>query len=164
MDIEGSLKADLIAPLHCWDIFSMHLAELAIKGKKQTELAILEQYHDSHNWNINLEKVLDEPYEALVLTDSNVCIQWVSDGFISMTGYPKNEVIGKSPKMLQGKNTTSSSRKYIRQKLYDQNAFAAEVVNYRKTGEEYFCRVEIHPIFNVSNNLCHYLALEQEIK
>jgi PAS domain S-box-containing protein len=164
MDIEGTLKADLIAPLHCWDIFSMHLAKMAMKGKKQAELSILEQYRDRYQWNINLEQVLDSSYEALVLTDSGVCIKWVSEGFTKMTGYQKKEAIGKSPKMLQGINTTRSSRDRVRQKLYGPNAFTENIVNYRKTGEEYICRVEIHPLFNNSNNLCHYLALEQEIK
>jgi PAS domain S-box-containing protein len=164
MDIEGTLKADLIAPLHCWDIFSMHLAELAVKGKKRSELSILEQYQNRYHWNINLEKVLDASYQALVLTDSGVCIQWVSDGFSKMTGYPKKEAIGRSPKMLQGLNTSELSRDRVRQKLFGQDAFAEDIVNYRKTGEEYVCRVEIHPIFNNSNKLCHYLALEQEIK
>ncbi len=164
MDIEGSLKADLIAPLHCWDIFSMHLTNLAIKGKTQVELANLQKYQHRYDWNIDLEKTLNAPYEALVLTDSVVCIQWVSDGFTRMTGYSKKEVIGKSPKMLQGINTTKLSRDRVRQKLFDPNPFTEEIVNYRKTGEEYICRVEIHPIFNTSNHLSHYLALEQEIK
>jgi PAS domain S-box-containing protein len=164
MDIKGILKADLIAPLHCWDIFSMHLAKLAIKGKRQAELENLQEYQNRYGWTINLGKVLDAQYEALVLTDWCVRIQWVSDGFTRMTGYPKKEAIGRSPKMLQGLNTTELSRDRVRQKLFGKDVFIEDIVNYRKTGEEYVCRVEIHPIFNKSNNLCHYLALEQEIK
>lgn len=156
-------KAELIPPLHCWDIVSTYLDEITNKGKRESELAVLEKYKKRYHWEIDLEKVLDASYEALVLTDSGISIQWVSDGFTGMTGYPKKEALGKSPKMLQGKNTTEASRQSVRKKLDGQEVFTEDIVNYRKTGEEYICKVEIHPIFNKDNELIHYLALEQEV-
>jgi len=165
MDIKGSLQADLIAPLHCWDVVSMHLADLSAEGKKKMELNILKEYQNKNHWQINLSEILNGSYEALVLTNSKVSIQWVSNGFVKMTGYAKNEVVGKNPSMLlHGENTSNSSRKRVREKLYGHGAFTEDLVNYRKDGEEYVCRVEIHPIYNTSNNLSHYLALEQEVR
>ena len=152
------------APLHSWDIFSMYLNASAEEDKRQAELAFLIAYQKRHGWDINLERVLDRHYEALVLTDARVRIEWVSDGFTRMTGYPRKEAIGQSPRMLQGMNTTQSSRERVRLKLYGQHAFTEDIVNYRKSGEEYICRVEIHPIFGSSNHLCHFLALEEEVK
>ncbi|MEM9325388.1 MAG: PAS domain-containing protein [Bacteroidota bacterium] len=160
----GDLKKGYHAPLHCWDILSMHLGELAREGKRQVEYTILSHYKQQYRWVFDLEHALKTSYDALVLTDADVAIQWVNTGFTQMTGYGKQEVVGRSPKMLQGPNTKEDARRRVRQKLYDQESFTEDLVNYRKTGEEYLCRVEIHPIFDESNRLSHYLALEQELK
>ena len=164
MDFRGLLKADLIAPLHSWDILSMYLLQLSEEGRKKCELKRLYEYHQHNHWVLDLDEILKNPYEALVLTNPNVSIEWVSGGFTKMTGYTKCEVVGKSPSILHGKNTTVSSKSRVREKLFGTGSFKEELVNYRKNGEEYICRIEIFPIFNTSNSLSHYLALEQEVK
>ena len=160
----GDLKKGCHVPLHSWDIFSTHLLELFKKSEASVDLSALKQYQDRFEWSIDLKQTLDTPYDALVLTDQEIAIQWVNQGFVQMTGYAKTEVLGRSPKMLQGTNTSKSSRDRVRQQLYGQQAFSEDLVNYRKNGDEYVCRVQIHPIYNTSNNLCHYLALENELK
>jgi PAS domain S-box-containing protein len=164
MDIKRSMTAERIASLYSWDIFTLYLSDLATKAKLQNELLILEQFQEQFNWKVDLTSVLNKPYDALVLTDSEVKIMWVNGGFTKMTGYPKKEAIGKSPKMLQGKNTLNSSREFIRTSLTHGREFSAEIINYRKTGCEYLCQVEIHPIFDHAHVLRHYLALEKEIR
>ncbi len=165
LDHKETDKAELVPPLYCWDFFSMHLNSLATEGNKQLELAALRQYQNRHHWHVDLHEILASPYEALVLTDAGICIEWVSSGFTKMTGYAKKEALGKSPAMLlQGENTTRMSKDRVRRKLSSHDAFSEDLVNYRKCGEEYICRVEIHPLFNQKNELSHYLALEQEVK
>lgn len=162
--IKKSLDTDLVTPLKCWDFLSMHLSDLADSGKRKQELDTLKKYQDRHQWKVNLNAILERPYEALVLTNPNILIQWVSDGFTKMTGYEKSEVLGKNPNLLHGENTSSISKRRVQKNLFNQDLFTEDLVNYRKNGEEYICRIEIYPIINVANKLCHYLALEREIK
>ena len=164
MKTKESMAPDLVAPLHCWDIFSMYLNDLAGKGKRKSELDILEAFGKRNDWEIDLNVLLSRSYEALVLTDDKVCIQWVSEGFTKMTGYVKSEVLGRNPSFLHGENTTVTSRSRVRTQLFGQGAFSEDLINYRKNGEEYVCRVEIHPIYNSDDILSHYLALEHEVR
>ncbi|MEM9329522.1 MAG: PAS domain-containing protein [Bacteroidota bacterium] len=160
----GDLKKGCQAPLICWDISSMHFSRLANRSKKRLELQALTDYQAHSQWAIDLQQLLDAPYQALVLTDSSIAIQWVNQGFTQMTGYNKGEVMGRSPKMLQGANTSRRSLKRLRKHLKGKRSFSEELINYRKNGEQYLCQVEIHPLFNSANELCHYLALENEVK
>lgn len=164
MDGKDSNEPKKSMPLLCWDICAMNSLEVKAKNKKDTELKILSDFHHEYDWDLRLTKILESAYEGLVLTDKEIKIQWVNSGFTEMTGFSQKEVIGKSPKMLQGANTSEEARRRIRQQLYGNKPFTESLVNYRKNGEEYICKVEIYPVFNSESELSHFLALESEEK
>lgn len=157
-------KDPLFLPLQSWDIYAMHLAKLKEERKKEGDLKILTGLKQKHNWKSNLKKILRGSYESLVLTDRKIVIEWASEGFLKMTGYPVEYALGKSPRFLQGKNTTPQSRKTVRENLKTRKVFSVDLINYRKNGEEYICRVQIHPLENEQEELIHFLALEKEVK
>ena len=130
---------------------------------REYDLKTLRMFYEKYLWQINLEKTLSEDYGSLVLTDARQTIQWVSDGFKSMTGYDPAEAIGHSPKFLQGKNTSLLSRKRLRKGLASGKPFTGSIINYRKSGEAYVCRVQVFPVFDNKNILTHFLALEKEV-
>lgn len=162
MDGEDLNQPKRHMPLLCWDICAMHNLEIKAKNDKETELKVLEEYRNEYDWDVRLAKILESAYEGLVLTDKEIKIQWVNGGFTKMTGFGAGEVIGKSPKILQGEKTSAEVRLRIREQLYGNKPFTESLVNYRKNGEEYVCKVEIHPVFNSESELSHFLALESE--
>jgi len=149
-------------PLLCGDIYSSYVHQLAMEEKKKTDLQTLLQFQKKLNWVTDLEKILQQDYYTLVLTDATQTIQWASKSFSTMTGYPLNYAIGRSPRFLQGKNTSEETRKRIRQQLAFNKPFTATVINYRKNNEEYHCRVSIYPLACDQQQVTHFLALESE--
>jgi len=109
------------------------------------------------------QRFLITPYEAIVLTNTTLVIEWVSSGFSRMTGYTADEVTGKTPKLLQGIHTSEITRKKIREHIHKQQPFTETLINYRKNKEEYLCRVSVLPMHNSHNQLTHFLALESEV-
>lgn len=156
-------KIDLIHPIFCWDVYTMYKGDSLPSEVNQQHLDTLTAFRKEHSWQVDLDSILVSSYDALVLTNAQIKIEWVSEDFEKMTGYAPHEAIGKSPKMLQGINTSEASKKRIREKLKENTSFAENLINYRKNGEEYQCRVEIHPIYNRYHQITHYLALETEI-
>lgn len=152
----------VLSPILCWDVYSMFLLERKNEARKNDDLRSLEKLHQQFHWQIELAPLLSTPYEALVVTDTQQIIRWVNDGFAQMTGYPANFALGRKPVFLQGKKTSLQTKELIRNKLAEKKPFAADIINYRKNGEEYLCHVEIHPLFNYKNHLTHFLALERE--
>ena len=97
---------------------------------------------------------------AIIVTDAHQCILWVNEVFTSMTGYSFQEVYGKRPSILQGKNTEKSALERIRSYLKKEISFHDRITNYRKNGQEYTCALTIHPIFNVDKVLTNFIAFE----
>ncbi len=118
----------------------------------------------NNDWDINWRKELTSDYDALILTDADQTIQWVNDGFEPMTGYTPEYAMGKTPRFLQGEKTSHQTRSRIRGKLENQKRLQESVVNYRKNGELYRCRIDVLPIFNKKKDLTHFVAIEKEIE
>lgn len=97
---------------------------------------------------------------GVILTDAQRKILWVNEDFTVITGYSLTEVIGKKPSLLQGRETSPDSVKRLRKALEAQVPFKDEIINYRKNGEEYLCKLVIHPIFDDEKQLVNFIAFE----
>ena len=97
---------------------------------------------------------------AVILTDRERKILWVNDAFTALTGYSLGEVQGKKPSLLQGPNTELHKVEEIRRNLDSHVPFKSELTNYKKDGEEYLCRLVIHPVFDSENELINFIAFE----
>ncbi|GAA0872853.1 hypothetical protein GCM10009117_20000 [Gangjinia marincola] len=152
-----------ITPLLSWDIYSMHIMERQRFFTMKRDLEFLHTMADKEEWNVDLVASLSESYDALVLTDANQVIQWVNKGFTAMTGYDKKSALGRRPKFLQGEKTSSETTKRISEQLLEKKELSETILNYRKSGEPYLCRVNIFPLKNKKNEVTHFLAVEREL-
>jgi len=101
------------------------------------------------------------PHVAIILTDSCKRIMWVNEGFTHLTGYDMGEVIGKNPgSVLQGRRTEPEIVRRLSKSLERREAIKATITNYRKNGEEYPCRLVIHPVFDFDGTLTNFIAFE----
>ena len=80
--------------------------------------------------------------EAILITDAELDlpgprIVFVNPAFTKMTGYTAEEVIGKTPRILQGPRTDKTVLSRLRQTLERGEVFEGEAVNYRKDGKEF---------------------------
>lgn len=151
---------DKLAPLLCWDIASMGWG----KQQQYTDFEYLYQLAQKFKWKTNLYHPLYNSFDALVVTNIQRKIAWVSAGFEHMTGYKSEDAINQHPSFLQGENTCPKTIQTIRRSLKDLLPVSATLINYRKSGEEYLCHIEITPLFDSSKQVSHFLAVEKEIK
>ncbi len=138
-----------------------------IARNENSEYEALEVFAREKDWSIDLNKMkrfLQNRKNTIVITCEKEKIEWISKGFTRMTGYGFEEAVGNSPKFLQGKDTSSETRGLIRNKLNKQEKFSGKVINYRKNGERYICKVDILPVFSNQNKLVNFVALEHEVE
>lgn len=139
---------------------------MSINRSENSDYELLVKFSQFRNWAFDLNKIkrfLQNRKNTIVITCQKEKIEWVSKGFTRMTGYDSDAAIGNSPKFLQGKNTSVETRKAIRNKLTIQEKFAGKVINYRKNGEQYICKVEIFPVYDTQNDLVNFVAFEHEV-
>ncbi len=80
-----------------------------------------------------------------------------------MTGYSKDEVIGKTPRILQGPKTDRAVLDKLKRKLRDGQSFFGQTINYRKDGSEFVMQWDIHPLTDKDGNITHWLSYQQDI-
>ncbi len=101
---------------------------------------------------------------AVILTDSQVRVEWVNDGFERITGYTLEEVKGTVPgRLLQGPDTDPTTVAYMRSRLAEGEGFNVEVVNYSKYGRRYWLAIEAQPIHDENGEVVNYMAIETDI-
>lgn len=148
-----------IMPLLSWDLFSSHFDKLktsALDGGKLKSLSKNNNWIENWDFNAELQKE-----NVIVVTDTNLNIVFASQNIIEMTGYSSDEILGKSPKIFQGKDTSLLERKAIREAIKLQKPFDKTIVNYKKNGEAYFCQIKGFPVFNTKNELVNFVAFEK---
>lgn len=135
------------------------------KSRWMQELSTIKAMAAEKQWK-NLPELLEplhRPEVAVVITNAREQIQWVSEGFCRITGYRPEEAVSRKPSFLQGEETDRAAVKHIRQSLDEQKHTERVLVNYRKNGEPYFCKVAITPLFNKKNELVNFIAVEEEV-
>lgn len=159
--IRHTIKSVRTLPLISWDISAARLHKTANEIQNPEKLK-LSQLAIKHLWKIDIESVLEPDYQAVVITNANSEICWASTGFTAMTGYAVSYAMGRNPNFLQGKNTSSKTKKKIRQCLKAGKPFHGTIINYRKNNEQYLCEVKIMPLINFNDQITHFIALERE--
>ncbi|MGH1588768.1 PAS domain-containing protein [Methylobacterium phyllosphaerae] len=116
-----------------------------------------------------LRTALDGIGEAVIITDARLerpgpIIEHVNAAFTRMTGYSAEEVVGQTPRILQGPLTDRTVLAHLRTDLETREAFQGTTVNYRKDSSPFMLHWHITPLRNEAGELTHWLALQREIR
>lgn len=117
------------------------------------------------------KSIIEHATDAVVVTDTNTIeapegpeIIYVNDSFVEMTGYTREEVVGKTPRILQGEETDREELDKLKQALKDEQPGHAEMINYRKNGEKFWTSISIFPVKNEdSTNIQYWIGIKRDV-
>lgn len=115
-----------------------------------------------------LERAIKSDYDSIVITELGLekpgpKIVYVNDGFTKMTGYTREEALGKTPRILQGEKTDRAVLDKLKERLKEGKAFFGHTVNYRKDGSEFINQWDIHPLTNDKGEITHWVSYQHDI-
>lgn len=111
-----------------------------------------------------LSLVAQKTRNPIVISDENGKIEWVNSAFEELTEYSIDEVIGKKPgDFLQGKDSSPRTIRKIREGIRKNISIKEEIINYTKSGKNYWLELNIDPVFDEKGELINYIAVEQDI-
>lgn len=115
-----------------------------------------------------LEVCIDHMNDAIVITEAEPIdhpgprIVWVNKIFYERHGYRPEEVIGNTPRMLQGPDTDRATLDRVREALSKWQPIRAELLNYRKDGTSYWNEFEIVPVANDQGWFTHWVSVQRD--
>ncbi len=117
-----------------------------------------------------LEAAVQQISDIVIITETvtqdalgNAKIVYVNDAFERMTGFTRDEAIGQTPSMLQGPKTQRSELERIQKAFETHSPVRAELINYTKTGQEYWLELDIVPLENGEGQVTHFVAVQRDI-
>ncbi|HGN3976574.1 TPA: sensor domain-containing diguanylate cyclase [Legionella pneumophila] len=115
-------------------------------------------------------QLIDETSDMVIITKADPLdapngpeVVWVNKAFEKISKYKANEIIGQTPRILQGKETNQNTLKMIREAMKAQTSINVELLNYTKDGTPYWINFSIVYLRDGQGNLCYLGAIERDI-
>lgn len=110
---------------------------------------------------------VESAYDAILITTPGLdepepTIEWVNPAFERMTGWTREEIVGRSPRVLQGPRTSRDLLSRLRDDLENDRPFHGEGVNYRKDGTEYTVEWNISALRDETGAVRHWVAVQRD--
>jgi PAS domain S-box-containing protein len=100
---------------------------------------------------------------SIVITNLDGEIEYTNPTFTKITGYTKEEAIGKSPSILKTGHTSEKEYEELWDKISKGEIWEGEFYNQKKDGSYYWEFATISPIKNDKGEIINYLAVKEDI-
>ncbi len=110
-----------------------------------------------------LQALADNSFDSVLVTDATKAgkIIYANKSFSKLTGYTQAEVIGKTPRILQGAATDKKVVGRLREALIKDKKFEGKAINYKKNGTPFIMYWRVVPA-RVGKNTKVWIAIQRE--
>ena len=95
--------------------------------------------------------------------EPNHKIVYVNEAFEKHTGYSRQDVMGRSPRMLQEQGSQYAELSRIRTALSQLKPIHTELINYKKDGSLFWIEMDIVPIQSAEGEVTHWVSTARDI-
>ncbi len=116
-----------------------------------------------------LESAVEQAQEGVLITKGEPIespgpeITYVNPAFTEITGYEAEEVLGKTPRILQGPETEPWVISRLHRRLKQGKPFEGEAINYRKDGTPFVNQWSIAPVRDNHDRITHWVAVQRDV-
>ncbi len=110
-----------------------------------------------------LWQAVDQSVDPIVIMNELGIIEYVNSGFESLTGYSKNEVLGRSVQILRSDKEAPAVFEEMLQIVFSGNTFRGNVVNQKRNGEAFSVEKTITPFRDSAGEITHFISTDHDI-
>ncbi|WMC11008.1 EAL domain-containing protein [Oceanimonas pelagia] len=113
-----------------------------------------------------LKRGIEATPNGIVMADAtapDLPLVYVNAAFLSITGYRREEVLGRNCRLLQGENTDPRAVAAIRAAIADRREHEVTLLNYRKDGTPFWNQCILAPVFDAQGQCTHYIGIQQDV-
>ena len=110
-----------------------------------------------------LQVLAENSFDSVLITDASAKgkIIYANKSFKKLTGYDPSEIIGKTPRILQGPGTDSKVIARLSEALKSGGKFEGKAINYKKDGTPFIMFWRVLPI-KVGKKITAWVAIQRE--
>jgi PAS domain S-box-containing protein len=90
-------------------------------------------------------------------------IVFANDAFLKLTGYKREEVLGRNCRFLQGPDTDRAAVAQIREAINHKSDIAIDILNYTSDGRSFWNALYLSPVSNEEGELQFYFASQLDV-
>ena len=113
-----------------------------------------------------LSQILDSCVNGITLSDPDQednPLVYANEAFELITGYSREEIMGRNCRFLQGNDRDQEGIEQIRQAMRENKSVTVTLRNYRKDGELFYNRFSIRPLFDREGRVIYYLGIQYDV-
>jgi PAS domain S-box-containing protein len=112
-----------------------------------------------------MERALQGANIPIIITEGGLKrpgprIVFANRAFCASTRYSEKELVGQTPRILQGPRTDRELLKQLAERLKNGEPFTGQTINYRKDGTTYLASWNISPICDDNGKITHYVSFQ----
>lgn len=112
---------------------------------------------------IKLSHAVEQSSCSVIIADAKGHIEYVNPKVTQITGYTKEELIGKSPSIFKSKKTPQEQYEHLWNTIGSGGEWRGEFYNRKKSGEFYWEYASISPVKNQEGIITHFIAVKEDI-
>jgi two-component system cell cycle sensor histidine kinase/response regulator CckA len=110
-----------------------------------------------------LSRAVEQSHTAIMITDTQGCIEYVNPKFQQISGYLSEDVIGLNPRFQKSGGMPAEEYSRLWQTILGGREWRGEFQNLKKNGELYWVAASISPITNSDGVTTNFLAIYEDI-
>jgi PAS domain S-box-containing protein len=103
---------------------------------------------------------------AMIVTDPRQAdnpVIFANDAFLKLTGYPRDEVIGRNCRFLQGPDTDPVQADRVREAVAKGEDAVVDILNYRKDGSSFWNALHVSPVRDKTGEVAYFFASQLDV-
>ena len=112
---------------------------------------------------MKLSTAVEQSANVVIITDVDGNIEYVNNKFEEFTGYKREEVIGKNPRILKSGKQSKQFYKKLWKTIKSGKQWSGEFQNKNKKGDIYWESATISPVFNKDGEIINFIAVKENI-
>ena len=110
-----------------------------------------------------LLRAVEQSPVTILIVDRDGLIEYVNPRFTQITGYTREEAMGRTPRILQSGLTSPEVYDDLWRTIFGGKMWRGVLRNKRKTGELIWENVSISPIFDDNGAITHFVGVEEDV-
>lgn len=110
-----------------------------------------------------LSLAVEQSQENIIITNTEGIIEYVNEAFVLSTGYTREEVLGKDPRILHSSKNQTETYLELWSTLTQGKSWKGEFYNRSKDGREYIDFAIVTPLHQPDGQITHYVSVQEDI-